>query len=256
MAKNRILTSRRGKSLVAWRRHFAYNMGMNNFYREEDFYIISRPDGQAEELAIFPQGAAYEERNFVWRLSVSVFEQEGAALDQLGEYDRVLLALDGDTVLIHQGQRVIRLKALEQDRFDGCFSTKSFGRILGYNLMVRKGAAGYLDVLEMAEDGQSLEWEDSEGRDYACYGFYFHQGHGVVNWGGQRQTVRSGEQLVIFCDGKEAFRADVMGQGVLIRSQIFYDEADLKKAAAGRQKGYGARLKGIFRKLFRANKKI
>ena len=233
---------------------------MSELYREEQFHITDGPDGQVKELAIFPKGAAYEKRDFIWRLSASALNREGAVLDSLPDYDRVLLVLEGDTVLIYQGQRVIRLKELEQDRFDGGFITKSFGRILGYNLMVRKGAAGYLDVLELTEESQILERETAEGRRHACHAFYCYEGYGVITLGDEQQTIYPGEQLVIPCDGKEDAEVGVMGKGILIRAQIFYDEMDL--AAAGPQKENRAGLRAwgragrrILSKLVGTNKK-
>ena len=57
------------------------------------------------------------------------------------------MVIEGEVVLSYENQRVTRLIRLEQDRFDGGWNTTSFGKITDYNLMVRKGSEGYLDLI-------------------------------------------------------------------------------------------------------------
>ncbi|MCQ4636564.1 HutD family protein [Anaerovorax odorimutans] len=211
-------------------------------YKEENFHTGRWSGGETKELAIFPGEASYGERNFIWRLSLATGEQEVSAFTSLPHYDRVLVVLEGDTVLAYEGQRVIRLKELEQDRFDGGFSTKSFGKTKDYNLMVRKGGAGYLDVLELTEERQVPEREPSEGKAHSWQAFYCHEGCGVVTFGEERQVVRPGEQLVIYSDAGEETPVDVMGEGVLIRAQIFHDDLVLPAEDIAGEKGFWANL--------------
>ena len=81
--------------------------------------------------------------------------------------DRRAVLDDGEVVLSHEGQRVARLKELEQDRFDGAWKTKSFGKITDYNLMVRKGSEGYLDVI--MPENESKDYFTTEESEKALY---------------------------------------------------------------------------------------
>ena len=108
-------------------------------YRESDFRVSNWTGGKTKQLAIFPESASYLERNFLWRLSTATCEKEESLFSRLPDFDRVLMVLEGSVVLAHQDVRVARLQELEQDRFDGAYTTKSFGRITDYNLMVAKG---------------------------------------------------------------------------------------------------------------------
>ena len=107
--------------------------------KEENYNTSNWTGGRTKELAIFPAQSKYLDRNFIWRLSSATVETEESDFSKLPDYDRVLMVLEGEVVLSYEGQRVARLKELEQDRFDGAWKTKSFGRITDFNLMVRKG---------------------------------------------------------------------------------------------------------------------
>lgn len=194
-------------------------------YKEEDFSITSSPAGAVRQLAVLPE---HLRQNFIWSLGIQEIQQEEASLSRMPEYDRSLLVLEGDVILAYEGQRVARLKELEQDRFDGGFSAKSFGRAQMYDLLVRKGAAGYLDVLKLTKENRVPEREDPEGRGCVCQAFYCREGYGVVSFAERTCMIRQGQQLVICQEGSEPLDTGVMGEGILIRAQIFYnqDQAD------------------------------
>lgn len=196
-----------------------YNNSMEyRIYKEEDFNIMGGPAGEERQLAAFPQ-----QQPFLWKLALQEFDQEETELARMPEYDRIMLVLEGDIILAYEGQRVARLKALEQDRFDGGFSAKSFGKAQVYDLLVRKGAAGYLDVLKLTEESRVPEREDPEGKRNICQAFYCQEGYGVVSAAGQICMIRPGQQLVICQNASEELDTGIMGEGTLIRAQIFYD---------------------------------
>lgn len=205
-------------------------------YREENYSASRWAGGITTELAIFPQKASYEEQAFIWRLSTASAEQEESVFTALPDYDRVLLVLEGEVVLAHEGQRVARLKEMEQDRFDGNCSTKSFGVCRHYNLMVRKGSAGYLDVLELTEESAVPGREEAEGLSKSCQAFYCASGYGVVTFAGNSCMVKEGEQLVIRHDAAEPVSVSVMGEGTLVRAQVFYDERILARQEISAEK--------------------
>lgn len=206
-------------------------------YREEDFNTSEWSGGTTKELAIFPENAAYSSRDFIWRLSSAVVEHDESDFTRLPDYDRVLMVLEGDVVLAYRGERVARLQQLEQDRFDGGFLTKSYGRIRGYNLMVRKGCQGFLDTLDLTETFTEPEREDPEQYAHICQTFYCREGYAVVSLDGQTCMVKEGQQLVVQYDSLESVPVGVMGEGILIRAQIFYDDMVLAEQEIPEEKG-------------------
>lgn len=192
-------------------------------YKSEDFTPSRWTGGTTTQLAIFPEEADYLKRNFIWRLSTATCDLEETTFSKLPDYDRVLMVLKGDVVLAHQDVRVARLGELEQDRFDGGFHTKSFGKITDYNLMTAKGNKGYLDVIELTEDSKELEFEKDEELERFDVTFYCRDGYATVTAGTETFMLMPGQQMVAsFVKGEEV-KMSVMGDGTLIRGQIFYD---------------------------------
>ena len=194
-------------------------------YKETAFHQSKWTGGTTTQLAIFPETSSYLNRDFVWRLSSAVCEQEETTFSKLPAYDRVLLVLSGDVVLAHQDVRVARLHALEQDRFDGAYTTKSFGKITDYNLMVRKGNQGFLDVITAVEESQTLTREQYPAYQHVTTALYCKEGFATVTVGGETLMLTAGQQLVVHDENANPSAVSVMGDGVLIRAQIFYDYA-------------------------------
>ncbi len=191
-------------------------------YKEEDFRISNWTGGKTTQLAIFPETAAYLERNFLWRLSTATCDKEESAFTKLADFDRVLMVLEGDVVLAHQDVRVARLGELEQDSFDGGYDTKSFGKITDYNLMVAKGNKGFLDVITPDHNSQTVETEQYPEYEQFTQGYYCRDGFAAITIDGRTVMLSPGQQLIINSENGKAPTVSVMGEGHLIRAQIFY----------------------------------
>ena len=194
-------------------------------HKKEDFSVSRWTGGETREIAIWPSSAKYLDRNFIWRLSSATIEQDESDFSRLEDYDRVLMVLEGEVVLSHEGQRVARLKTLEQDRFDGAYKTHSFGKITDYNLMVRKGSEGYLDLLTPGELAVTCTATYETEKPLATHALYCHEGYVVVGCGGQTVMVQAGQQLVMdfaLYEG-ETPEYTIMGEGTTVRAQIYYD---------------------------------
>lgn len=198
--------------------------------KQEDYKVSDWDGGTTKEMAIFPENANYSERDFLWRLSSAAVEKDEAQFSELPDYDRVLMVLEGEVVLSYEEQRVARLKALEQDRFDGGWKTTSFGRMTDYNLMVRKGNEGYLDLVFPEKEKKVYKFSEESSEPRAVYALYCREGYAVVSAGSESFMIREGEQLVLQGDKGEVISCGIMGEGVLIRAQIFYHEPDDEKS--------------------------
>lgn len=175
------------------------------------------------KLAIFPEDAKYLERNFVWRLSTATCEKEESDFSRLPDFDRVLMVLKGEVVLAHQDVRVARLSELDQDSFDGGYHTKSFGQITDYNLMVAKGNKGLLDVIVCDESSQTPEVEVYPEYERFTQTYFCRDGYAAVTLNGDTHMLVPGQQLVVNGEKGETVEISVMGDGHLVRGQIFYN---------------------------------
>ena len=105
--------------------------------------------GTTTQLTICPEGAVYADRDFIWRLSSAVVEDEESDFTPLPDYDRLIVMQGAPVELTHDGGPVIRLAPWQVHAFDGEAATRSKGKGLDFNLMLRKGAAaGSLRVTE------------------------------------------------------------------------------------------------------------
>lgn len=193
-------------------------------FKEEDYNTSRWTGGQTKELAIYPAESKYLDRNFIWRLSSATVEVEESDFSKLPDYDRVLMVLEGEVVLSYEGQRVARLKELEQDRFDGAWKTKSFGKITDYNLMVRKGNEGYVDLIYPESEKKDFTSTFDTKLPLATHALYCKEGYAVVTCEGDTHMMSAGQLMVLEYGCGENAEYSIMGEGVIIRSQIFYGD--------------------------------
>lgn len=94
--------------------------------------------GTTTQLSIYPENANYQDRDFIWRLSSATVEEETSEFTHLPDYNRILIILDGKLELNHNDKEIINLSSFDQNEFDGASKTKSFGKVVDFNLMMRK----------------------------------------------------------------------------------------------------------------------
>ena len=121
--------------------------------------------GSTTQLLICPPEAQYADRDFLWRISSAVVEDEDSTFTPLPDYRRFISTLEGSIVLQHDGGELIPLSPFQVHAFDGGAETISKGRCRDFNLMLRKGKTdGLLKAVSLSA-GDTLSFraaEDSE----------------------------------------------------------------------------------------------
>ncbi|MEH7335076.1 HutD family protein [Neobacillus drentensis] len=112
--------------------------------------------GKTTQLAIYPEDADYSKRNFQWRISTAAIEVEESLFTHLPGIKRVIMTLEGEMELVHEGKHSVVLKPFEQDCFDGGWTTRSKGIVRDFNLMVSEGWDGGLTCIQVNKDIQDL----------------------------------------------------------------------------------------------------
>lgn len=132
------------------------------------YVTTSWSGGTTTQLAIAPEGAAYNRRDFLWRLSSATVELERSDFTPLPDYHRFLSVLEGEIKLKIGGDDPFLLAPGRVAEFDGGVPVESWGKCVDFNLMVRKGKArGAVDVLSSAHT-QEGDWTPGPG-DLAVY---------------------------------------------------------------------------------------
>ncbi|MGE7763054.1 HutD/Ves family protein [Peribacillus sp. NPDC097895] len=105
--------------------------------------------GKTTQLAICPEDGDYSKRDFKWRISTADIEVEESEFTHLPGIQRIIMSLDGEMWLQHEGKHHVYLKPFEQDRFDGGWTTRSIGRVTDFNLMLAEGCEGDLSTIHI-----------------------------------------------------------------------------------------------------------
>ena len=191
-------------------------------YKSENYKLSKWSGGNTRELAIYPSGADYLDRDFLWRLSSADSDKEESSFTKLPDYERILMVLDGSVVLAHGEERTASLATWEQDTFDGAVKTKCFGQLKkDYNLIYRKGTSGRMELIELTEQAKHIE-SQFEGSRF--FGVYCAEGYTVVSAAGQTDMVKEDQQMVYELDPGEDVSLSVMGQGKCILTEVAFDK--------------------------------
>ena len=105
----------------------------------EDYAVTEWSGGTTTQLAISPRGAAYGDRDFLWRLSSAKTEIAHTDFTPLPDYDRIISLLDGELALKIGDGKKFPLPRFALLAFDGGTHVESWGICSDFNLMLRKG---------------------------------------------------------------------------------------------------------------------
>lgn len=197
---------------------------IKRLYGTEDFKTGKWSGGETTEFAIYPENAAYIDRDFVWRLSSASVDIEESDFTKLPDYDRILMVLEGEAVLAHGNERTVKLAAMQQDSFSGDVKTKCFGKIKDYNLIMKKGCSGSMEVLYAENDTHSVERGNEGEHTHCSYGFYCVSGYAVIQDAttGEPNLIREGQQLVFDFGPDDIAEMIYSGEGTVIMTEVFY----------------------------------
>ena len=124
--------------------------------------------GTTTQLYLYPQGSDYTRRDFRVRISSATVDCERSEFTALPGVSRTILPLKGSLHLYYQGHGEKLLHEYEQDQFDGGWQTTSVGRATDFNLMLREGATGTVEVCKL-NSGEGIEPENEQNGILAVY---------------------------------------------------------------------------------------
>lgn len=117
--------------------------------------------GTTTQLAIYPKGSVYKNRDFNWRISSATVETEVSTFTSLPGITRYITTLSGTLKLEHKNYHSVSLNPFEVDCFDGAWETTSFGQVTDFNLMLSRGTYGVLRTKKLTEraDPYTIQFE-------------------------------------------------------------------------------------------------
>lgn len=124
---------------------------------EKDFVTTRWEGGTTTQFLIFPRGADYAKRDFLWRISSAAVEKPESRFTTLPGYERWITPLMGSLSLQIDGGEEQPLSPYEILTFDGAAETWGRGLCTDFNLMIRRGQAlGRMDAVQLDQDFRPL----------------------------------------------------------------------------------------------------
>lgn len=171
--------------------------------------------GTTTQLAIYPQDADYLERNFTWRISSAKVEVEQSLFTPLPGFWRLLMIIEGEMTLEHEGHHCVTVKPFEQDGFSGGWNTRSIGTATDFNLMVAEGCRGFLEAIHIKQDMPHEHISNRDLLDFELSFEAFYCVHGVVAITvNDNESVEVGEgDLLLVSDTAKETRIKLVSKG-------------------------------------------
>lgn len=119
--------------------------------RKDEYKTSTWSGGTTTELLIYPKDSLYNERNFKWRLSSAKVEVEESVFTHLPRTWRIIMIVEGNLRLEHEGHHNVLLKEFDKDSFSGEWITKSYGKVTDFNLMLNGGSKGNLETIFLSK---------------------------------------------------------------------------------------------------------
>ena len=179
--------------------------------------------GTTTQLAIYPPGTSYADRNFIFRLSSATVDTEQSEFTHLPDYDRWLMIFEGSARLVHSSEREVTINPYEYDAFDGGISTVSFGRVTDYNLMLRKGGTGYMKAIGLDENIKEIRIMPQGEYQSGFAGIFLRGEYAQITLCGEPLKLENGCQLLVLFSGTETVSLDISGSGTVVITQGLFN---------------------------------
>lgn len=187
--------------------------------------------GTTTQLLIYPENSHYQNRDFLWRISSASVEADESVFTSLPGISRILMVIEGELRIEHEGEHTVILKQFEQDSFMGDWNTKSFGRATDFNLMMAKGCRGSVDAVLI--DGEGFEDSsitvEKENYTYISKVFYAINGDFKLKIDGENCTINFHDRDVValthkLCEDqpKISIGNTKKSVGKIIKSVVYY----------------------------------
>lgn len=117
--------------------------------RKEEFLTTKWSGGETTQLFIYPEGADFSKRDFLFRVSSATFTSTESQFSNFYGYQRYILPLEGSLKVYHKGLYNRDLNKYDVEYFDGGWSTFSENTLdcRDYNYIVKSGTKATMQIL-------------------------------------------------------------------------------------------------------------
>lgn len=179
--------------------------------KEKDCKVVNWANGTSTELFVFPADGNFQTRDFTFRISTATVEAEETTFSDFSSLTRILMILEGNITLIHEGRYAKELKPFDQDTFDGSWPTKSKGKVRDFNVMFKENVAG--NVTHFTMNAGELESFSLSG----THDFFFVQ-NGSFRF--KDLEIQKNDLLIIEREEAESIALECFEAGDLVKVEI------------------------------------
>ena len=178
--------------------------------------------GITSQLYIAPENSVFAERNFDFRISSAVIEVEESDFTPMPGFSRILMVLDGELEISHEGHYSKFLKQFEVDEFSGDWKTSSKGMVVDFNLIMGEGISGRMKYISLKKEENILKINSRRGKfQFArTIGYYLISGKIQINLNQLEYILEKGEMILIERVG-EIDKMEIIGFGELIEILVW-----------------------------------
>ncbi len=114
----------------------------------KDFKSSQWTGGETDEIIIFPEGADFKDRTFLYRISSATCNLDSSKFSPYDGYRRFITPLDYDLILKNAGEDVT-VKPFEIYEFNGSDDVSSYSKVRDFNLILKENLDGELITKEI-----------------------------------------------------------------------------------------------------------
>lgn len=115
----------------------------------ETYTTTNWSGGKTSELFIYPAASNFKRSDFLLRISIATVEVESSEFTALPDVHRTLMVLEGKLKLEHENQHTCELAPFEQDQFSGSWKTKSWGKVIDFNVMTKNDTKTIVQKIDL-----------------------------------------------------------------------------------------------------------
>lgn len=182
--------------------------------RKSDHLVSKWSGGKTTQLYIFPEDASIKNLDFHFRISTATIEAEESDFTLMPQTKRLLMVLEGQLLIDHIGRAQHMLEPGKVHEFNGGWPTRSKGKVTDFNLLLRNGYTGSIQLLSLKENTEVNLYPDG------FTGFYIFKGKCAID--SFKEKVEAGQGDFIAMDNCDSGAIQVLTtDSIVILVQVF-----------------------------------
>ena len=190
---------------------------------EKDKVVSVWSGGTTSQLYISPESASFSDRKFDFRISSAVVELEESDFTPMPGFSRILMVLEGELEISHEGHYSKVLKQFEIDEFSGDWKTSARGKVVDFNLIMGEGICGSMKYISLGNsDKIIIDNNIRRGKlQFArTIGYYLISGNIQIHLNQEEYELKKGGMILIE-KGGDFDKMEIIGFGDLVEILIW-----------------------------------